>query len=122
MSAPMAAEDFRSALQQTQEIDLTVTGRRSGNESTRPIWFVEEGDRVLLLPVTGTDSNWYRNIKKDPEIKLAADGAELDATAKPTEDATTVEDVVEKFRQKYGAGQIRNYYSKTDVAVEVPLG
>jgi hypothetical protein len=32
-----------------------------------------------------------------------------------------VRDVVEKFRQKYGAGEVSKYYSKLDVAVDVPL-
>ena len=29
--------------------------------------------------------------------------------------------IVEKFRAKYGAGNVKKYYSKFDVAVEVPL-
>jgi hypothetical protein len=32
-----------------------------------------------------------------------------------------VGEVVEKFRAKYGAGNVKKYYSKIDVAVEVPL-
>jgi hypothetical protein len=32
-----------------------------------------------------------------------------------------VRDVVEKFRAKYGAGNVKKYYSKFDVAVEVLL-
>lgn len=114
--------ELRDALRNTSEIDLTVTGRRSGQESTRPIWFVEERDRLLLLPVTGSDSNWYRNIEKTPEVRLDADGAELSASAKPLEDADGVADVVEKFRQKYGADQVAEYYPKQNAAVEVPLG
>ena len=118
----MSASELRDALQNTSEVDLTVTGRRSGQESTRPIWFVEEGDRLLLLPVTGSDSNWYRNIEKTPEVRLDADGAELSATARPLQDADGVADVVEKFRQKYGADQVAEYYPKQNAAVEVPLG
>ena len=118
----MAAQRFTDALQETSEVELTVTGRRSGQESTRPIWFVEEADRMLLLPVTGSDSNWYRNIVKAPEIRLTADGAELSATAKPIDDAAAVAEVVEKFRGKYGADQVERYYPKHNAAVEVPLG
>ena len=118
----MAASDLKSALQGTNEVQLTVTGRKSGREHTRPIWFVEEGDRLLLLPVTGSDSNWYRNLVKTPEIKLAAEGAELGATARPIEDPAGVADVVEKFGGKYGADRVGEYYPKTDAAVEVPLG
>jgi deazaflavin-dependent oxidoreductase (nitroreductase family) len=117
----MAASDLTAALEQTNEVDLTVTGRKSGQESTRPIWFVEEGGRLLLLPVTGSDSNWYRNIVETPEVKLTADGAELAATAKPIEDPAGVADVVEKFGEKYGGDRVREYYPRTDAAVEVPL-
>jgi hypothetical protein len=76
----MAAEELKEALRETNEVELTVTGRKSGRESSRAIWFVEDGDRLLLLPVSGSDSDWYRNAVKTPEIRLAADGAELRAT------------------------------------------
>ena len=117
----MSASDIKDALQDKNEVQLTVTGRKSGNESTRPIWFVEDGDRVLLLPVSGSDSNWYRNAVKTPEIRLASDGAELRATAKPVDQAGVAE-IVEKFGEKYGADRVAEYYPKQDAALEVPLG
>jgi deazaflavin-dependent oxidoreductase (nitroreductase family) len=117
----MTASGLKDALRETSEVDLTVTGRKSGQESTRPIWFVEEEDRLLLLPVTGSDSNWYRNIVKTPEVRLTADGAELGATAKPIDDPDGVAEVVDKFGQKYGADRVQEYYPKTDAAVEVPF-
>ena len=43
----MAADELKSALQDANEVELTVTGRRSGNESTRPIWFVLEDEKVM---------------------------------------------------------------------------
>jgi hypothetical protein len=117
----MSASDLRDALQDKNEVELTVTGRKSGKESSRPIWFVEDADRILLLPVSGSDSNWYRNAVENPEIRLAADGAELRAAAKPIEEAG-VPDVVEKFGEKYGADRVSEYYPKQDAALEVPLG
>lgn len=42
------------ALQSTRKIELTVTGRKSGRESSRPVWFVQEGDKLFLLPVGGS--------------------------------------------------------------------
>jgi deazaflavin-dependent oxidoreductase (nitroreductase family) len=118
----VTAGELRDALNETNEVDLTVTGRKSGRESTRPIWFVEDGDRLLLLPVTGSESNWYRNLVKTPEVRLSAEGAEMSAAAKPIEDTAGVEDVVEKFRSKYGGDQVEQYYPKKNAAVEVPLG
>ena len=118
----MSAGDFKDAAQQATEVNLTVTGRKSGRESTRPIWFVEEGDRLLLLPVSGTGSNWYRNVLKTPEVRLAADGQELRTSVRPIEERAQVADVVEKFRAKYGNDQVEQYYPDQDAAVEVPLG
>ena len=115
-------KDLKDALQDANEVDLTVTGRKSGRESSRPIWFVLDRNRLLLLPVSGSHSNWYRNAVKTPEIRLAVEGAELRATAKPIEDPAGVADVAGKFGEKYGAGRVEEYYPQQDAALEVPLG
>jgi deazaflavin-dependent oxidoreductase (nitroreductase family) len=117
----MGLEELRNALQRTSVVELTVTGRRSGRESTRPVWFVEESEKLFLLPVGGSDSNWYKNLVKTPAIGLAADAAEFRTDAKPIEDAAAVDGVVERFRARYGADQVKAYYPKLDAAVEVPL-
>ena len=117
----MGSDELKSALQNANEVELTVTGRKSGRESSRPLWFVEEGEKLLLLPISGSDSNWYRNIRKTPTIGLAADSAEFHGDAKPTEDPSAVDHVVEAFSAKYGADRVKEYYPKHDVAVEVPL-
>ena len=39
----------------------------------------------------------------------------------PVTDAKQVSSVVEKFRDKYGAGDVKKYYSKFDVAVVAPI-
>ena len=74
-----------------------------------------------LVPVKGSDSDWYKNILKTPTIRLAAQAAQLNATASPTSDAANVEQVLDRFRAKYGARDVEAYYPKQDVAVEVPL-
>ncbi|HEY6654642.1 MAG TPA: nitroreductase/quinone reductase family protein [Solirubrobacterales bacterium] len=117
----MAGGDFKDALQDTTEVELTVTGRKTGRESSRPIWFTEEDEKLLLLPVGGSKSNWYRNLVKTPEVGLSADGAEVRANANPIEDPAGVADVLEKFRGKYGADQVEKFYPDQDAAVAVPL-
>ena len=90
----MGSEKLKSALQDVNEVELKVTGRKSGNETSRPIWFVLEGDKLLLLPVGGSESNWYRNIRKTPTIGLNADGADYHGEAEPTEDPSAVQHVL----------------------------
>ena len=117
----MLHPEFKKALDDTEEIELIVTGRKSGRKTSRPVWFVGEGNKLYLLPVKGSDTEWFKNVLKNPTIGLDADGNKVTEKAKPITDPAKVRDVVEKFRAKYGAGNVKKYYSKFDVAVEVPL-
>ena len=117
----MAIADFEKALASTREIELTTTGRTTGRAVSHPVWFVEQGERLLLLPVQGSDSHWYKNVLKTPTIRLAASGRTHRAEATPITDPATVREVVERFRAKYGATDVREYFAKTDVAVDVTL-
>jgi deazaflavin-dependent oxidoreductase (nitroreductase family) len=115
------AGQLAAALQETNEITLTVTGRVTGRDISNPVWFVAEDGKLYLLPVHGSDSDWYKNVVKNRRIKLDAEGASMTATAMPITDPGGGQSVVEKFRSKYGADQVAAYYPKTDVAVEVDV-
>jgi hypothetical protein len=117
----MATAEFKKALTSTRELAVTVIGRKSHRTISLPVWFVHEGDMLYLLPVKGSDSSWYQNIVRTPSMTLSAKGAQISANVKPITDPTKVGEVVEKFRAKYGATDVRRYYSKFDVAVEVGL-
>ena len=65
----MAASEFLEALSTIEEIDLTVTGRKSGRTSSRPMWFVHEQGKLYLLPVADSDSNWYKNVLLNPTLQ-----------------------------------------------------
>jgi deazaflavin-dependent oxidoreductase (nitroreductase family) len=117
----MADDPFTTALEDRREVGLTVTGRRSGREVSHPVWFVLEGDVLYLVPVRGSDGDWYRNVVRTPTIRLAAGGAQIEARATPISDAARVEEVFDKFRARYGARDVAAYFPKQDAAVEVPL-
>ena len=117
----MAPEELTNALQGAREIEITVTGRRSGRESTRPVWFVHEGDSLYLVPVSGRESNWYRNLLADRAIRVRAGDTELTADAIPIDDPDRVAEVVDRFGAKYGADKMESLYSRLDAAVEVPV-
>jgi deazaflavin-dependent oxidoreductase (nitroreductase family) len=117
----MASVDFQKALTSTRELEITVTGRQSGQQISLPVWFVHEGDTLYLLPVKGSDSQWYKNILRKPSMTISARGTKITANPKPITDPAKVREVVEKFRAKYGAADVQRYYSKFDVAVEVKL-
>jgi deazaflavin-dependent oxidoreductase (nitroreductase family) len=118
----MAAEEFTRALDRSREVDLTVTGRKSGRGITLPVWFARDGGTLYLVPVQGSDTNWYKNVLRTPAIRLAAGDAETTASAAPVTDPSRVAEIVDKFRAKYGAKDVAAYYPKQNAAVTVPLG
>ncbi len=111
----------KERLSRYREIKLSVTGRKSGQTISIPVWFVLDGDKLYLLPVQGSDTQWYKNLLQNPSIRIDARGVEEGFRAAPVIDANGVKSVVEKFRDKYGVKDVTKYYSKFDVAVVVAL-
>jgi deazaflavin-dependent oxidoreductase (nitroreductase family) len=112
-------DTLRDRLERYREIRLSVIGRKSGRWISRPVWFVVEGDKLYLLPVQGSDTQWYKNVLRDPRIRISARGAEAKFKATVVKDPKVVSAIVDKFREKYGKADIKRYYSKLDVAVVV---
>jgi hypothetical protein len=117
----MSKDDLYQRLNRVNEITLSVKGRKSGRDIPRPVWFVHEGNTLFLLPVQGSDTNWYKNLLIGQTLKISVNGAEIPTRGKPITDSNRVDDVVRKFRSKYGEADVKKYYTKFDVAVEVPL-
>ena len=118
---PARDDSLRDRLSRYREVNISVTGRKSGRKISNPVWFVFEEDKIYLLPVKGSDTQWYKNVLSNPMIRIDARGNGAEFKAVPITSKTEVEPVVEKFRGKYGAGDVKKYYSKFDVAVLVKL-
>jgi deazaflavin-dependent oxidoreductase (nitroreductase family) len=114
---PAQSDALRDRLARYREIKISVSGRRSGRTISIPVWFVLEGEKLYLLPVQGSDTQWFKNVLKNPSMRVDARGAEAELQAVPVTDGTGVSSIVEKFRDKYGVDDVRKYYSKFDVAV-----
>lgn len=118
---PTQNEALEDRLSRYREIKITVTGRKSGRSISNPVWFVWEAPTLYLVPVQGSDTQWYKNVLHTPKIRIDARGAEAELKTVPITDPARVSAVVEKFRDKYGAGDVKKYYSKFDVAVLVEI-
>ena len=114
---PARNDALKDRLSRHREINISVTGRISGRSISIPVWFVLEDDKLFLLPVQGSDTQWYKNVLKKPMIRIDARGAEAEVKVVLVTDGTQVSSVVEKFRAKYGTNDVKKYYSKFDVAV-----
>jgi len=114
-------DSLKDHLSRYREIHISVIGRKSGRTISIPVWFVFEDDKLYLVPVQGSDTQWYKNVLKNPSLHIEAGGAEAALKAAPVTDPKQVSSVVEKFRQKYGPSDVKKYYSKLDVAVLLNL-
>ena len=117
----MKQSELNDRLARYCQIKMSVIGRKSGNTISIPVWFVLEGDSLYLLPVQGSNTQWYRNVLKNPSILIDARGVGEEFRAVPVTDAKSVKSVIEKFREKYGAKDVKKYYLQFDVAVVVEL-
>ena len=116
----MSKADLHKKLNSASEITLSVKGRKTGRDIPRPVWFVHEGNTLYLLPNYGSDTNWYKNFLANQTLNISVSGEEeIPAKGKSITDSSKVTDVMNKFGSKYG--DVRKYYPKPDVAVEVQL-
>jgi hypothetical protein len=118
---PRSKETLKDRLARYRQIQISVIGRKSGQTISIPVWFVLEGEKLYLLPVQGSETQWYKNMINNPSIRIDARGVEAEFRGVPITRAKAVKSVVEKFQEKYGAKDVKKYYSKFDVAVVFDL-
>lgn len=117
----MSNSEFWNILDRSEEIELTVKGRTSGKNISRPVWFVHESKVVYLLPVNGSDTEWYKNVLQDPHMKISVNKKQFLGIGSPTRDENKVKIIADKFRAKYNPENVARYYFKLDAIVEFSL-
>jgi hypothetical protein len=119
--ASMDNSEIQKVLDSSVELQITVTGRRSGREFSMPVWFVREGSTVFLMPIRGSKNQWYKNVLKSKRIKISSGKISVELSAKPIKDSKRVASVADKFRKKHGVADVKKYYAGFDAAVELSL-
>lgn len=111
---------LKDRLSRSREIKISVTGRKSGRTISVRVWFVSDDEKLYLLPAYGSDTQWYKNVLKNPSLRVDAGSAKAECKVVPVTDAKKVSPVIEMFRAKYGDSGIK-LYKKLDVAVVAAL-
>lgn len=67
---------------------LTTTGRKSGKPRYTPLEYVydKENDRYRVAAGWGGHTDWYRNLLRNPQVKVQVGRREFDAIAEPASD------------------------------------
>ena len=97
--SPTRAELEKVADQSTAE--LTTIGRKSGKPHTTPIWFVYDQGRLYLQAGRGGKTDWYLNLKKNPQMTLKVGTLALSGKAKFITDPKEIERIHGLFASKY---------------------
>ena len=64
MTAPKGS--IKERLSRYREIKLSVIGRKSGKTISIPVWFVLEGEKLYLLLVQGSGTQWVQERAPEP--------------------------------------------------------
>ena len=104
---------------------IIVTGRKTKKKFSTPVWFLLEGEdkkeKVLLVPIKGSDSNWFKNLVEDAQIRLGVADSTIESEATLVRYRNQVKQLIDKLKAKYELEWSEFYYTKRDAYVEVPV-
>ena len=107
LSAPSPTDVVRAELQDDPTIDITTTGRRSGQARRIEIWMLDVDGRFFITGTPGR-RDWLANLRADPvltvHLKRRAQ-VDLPARAEPVTDAGTRRRVLEHLGARWYRGQ-----------------
>lgn len=82
----MPGHDTMELLRRIETVDITTTGRRSGQPRRIEIWMYEVDGRFVITGTPGP-RDWYANLMADPSLTIhLPDGTDVVATAVPVAD------------------------------------
>jgi F420H(2)-dependent quinone reductase len=87
---------------------LTTTGRKTGKPRVSPLYFLRDGDRVVVAASrSGSDKNpmWYLNLKADPKVSVQIKKEVLELIAR---------DATDEERARYWPQLVEMYPSYDD--------
>jgi len=99
-------EAVQRALENDRTVDITTTGRTSGQPRRIEIWQYRYEGRTLLSGSPGT-RDWYANLLANPEFTFHLKGsaqADLPAVARPIADEAERREVIAGILEDLGRG------------------
>ena len=97
-------DTIASALENDRTIDITTTGRKSGEPRRIEMWFHNIDGRIYITGMPGT-RDWYANVVSTPEFTFHLKGsatADLKAVARPVTDVGEKRGVLEVLLDRLG--------------------
>lgn len=110
--------DDRESLMRASYIDLTATGRKSGEPRTVELSFALKGNEILCLAGDSGKVHWYQNLLSDPKVSIRIGNISLRGRAvkRISHPKKLAREILALFRGKYGSAYVRDWYQGTDRA------
>jgi len=130
-SASLFAQEARTVAKADLEkvanestVEITTTGRKSGKAHTKPIWFVYDQGHLYLQSGQEGKSDWYQNLKKNPQMTLKIGTVTFQGKAKFIDDQNETERIHGLYSAKYIGARLAGMVGSSighGKAVEVEL-
>lgn len=77
---------------------LTTRGRKSGQPRTAAVSFMPHQGKYIVFSGWGTTSNWYRNVRADPDVQVTVGQRSFAARAELIADPARRQDLMRLMR------------------------
>ena len=102
-----------SRIERASTIELTTTGRKTGKEHTKPIWFVVSEQKIVVQAGKSGKTDWYRNLLKMPTGVVRQDGYSFRVRARPVTDPGRIEAIHRLFLKKYTSAWLLSFFGSS---------
>ena len=122
MEAKLINPEIEQALQNDLVVDITTTGRRSGEPRRIEIWLRPLGDRFFIAGTPGP-RDWFANLKANPSFTVhlkKSINSDLPAHARPVTDPEEKRRVLEAVEPGPASDAIDEWVANSPI-VEVRL-
>ena len=89
---------------------LTTRGRATGRSRKTPLWYVRTENVIYCLSGWGPTSDWWKNMEAYPYATIQVGKETWKARGDFIPGASNVEEVLGKFRGKYGHRTLSMFY------------
>ncbi len=114
---------IQQALKRDRTIDITTTGRKTGQPRRIEIWFHNVDGQLFITGLPGK-RDWYANLVANPNFTFHLKGsvqADLPARARPITNEAERREVIAKIHQNLNGERDFEAWVKNSPLVEVEL-
>lgn len=116
LAAAEGLSDIRQALAEVADastIDLSTVGRKTRRIHTRPVWFIVDGDKIIVQSGKDGRTDWFRNLQANPQSTVRTTNWVFNATATVVTDPARIAEIHKLFLRKYRTAWMLSFFGSS---------